>query len=229
MAGTTRIGIIGDFNERNPTHVATNSSIAQAAEVVGREIEVVWLPTDETHDFRKLSALFCSPGSPYKSLEGALRGIQHARENDVPFIGTCGGFQHLVLEFARNVMGIEDAAHAESDPYASRLFITPLSCSLVGKMMEVCVRPGSKAAAIYQSTRSTEAYYCNFGLNPEYRESLEQAGLTITGVDQDGEARIAEIGSHRFFMGTLFVPQARMTGEQPHPLIMAFCRAALEN
>lgn len=126
-------------------------------------------------------------------------------------------------------MGIEDAAHAESDPYASRLFITPLSCSLVGKMMEVCVRPGSKAAAIYQSTRSTEAYYCNFGLNPEYRESLEQAGLTITGVDQDGEARIAEIGSHRFFMGTLFVPQARMTGEQPHPLIMAFCRAALEN
>src|SRR5208282_6192757 len=102
--------------------------------------------------------LLCSPGSPYKSLDGALAGIRYARENKVPFIGTCGGFQHLVIEYARNVMGFKDAAHAESDPYASCLFITPLSCSLVGKTMEVRVKPGTQAADIYRDTWASERY-----------------------------------------------------------------------
>src|SRR5262249_50063004 len=147
-------------------------------------------PTNQLHDFARFDALFCSPGSPYKSLEGALQGIQYARQNNVPFIGTCGGLQHLVLEYARNVLGIRDAAHAETDPYASSLFITPLSCSLVGKTMEVALKPGSKAAETYKATHATENYYCNFGVNPAYQEQLQHAGLETTGIDQDGETRI---------------------------------------
>jgi CTP synthase (UTP-ammonia lyase) len=226
MANTTRIGIIGDFNAENPTHIATNQGIEHAAEALDRHFEAVWLPTDQPQEFGRFHGLFCSPGSPYKSLDGALVGIQYARENNIPFIGTCGGSQHLVIEYARNVMGIQDAAHAETDPYASCLFITPLSCSLVGKTMEVNIKPGSKAAAVYQARRSMEAYYCNFGLNPIYQDQLERAGLEITGTDQDREARIMEIPSHSFFLGTLFVPQARSVSGSPHPLILAFCRAA---
>src|SRR5690349_546588 len=109
MKHTTMIGIIGDFNAANRTHVFTNNGIEHAAEVLGRSIEPVWLRTDSQHDFSRFDAIFCSPGSPYKSLEGALRGIQYARENNVPFIGTCGGSQHLVIEYARNVMGIREA------------------------------------------------------------------------------------------------------------------------
>jgi CTP synthase (UTP-ammonia lyase) len=224
---TFRIGIIGDFNGNNPTHVATNSGILHAAEALGEPIEAVWLATDEPQEFGKFQGLLCSPGSPYRSLEGALAGIQYARENNVPFIGTCGGFQHLVIEYARNVLGLTDAAHAESDPYAACLFVTPLSCSLVGKTMEVTIQPGSKAAAACRATRSTERFYCNFGLNPEYRDQLEQHGLAITSWDRNGEARIVELRTHPFFLGTLFVPQASSVPDSPHQLMVEFCRAAI--
>ncbi|HTB13261.1 MAG TPA: hypothetical protein VK752_16875 [Bryobacteraceae bacterium] len=226
MAVVPRIGIIGDFNAGNPTHVATNSGLQHASVALGVPIDVAWLPTDRTHNFGQYQGLVCSPGSPYKSMEGALTGIRYARENGIPFVGTCGGFQHLVIEYARNVMGFTDATHAESDPYASCLFITPLSCSLVGKTMEVAIKPGSKAALAWQSTRSMEKFYCNFGLNPEYQGQLEKSGLEITGKDQNNEPRIAELASHPFFLGTLFVPQASSEPGNPHPLILEFCRAA---
>src|SRR5580704_11870113 len=112
MPFAARIGVIGDFNGNNPTHIATNNGILHAAGALSQSIEVVWLPTDEAHAFGTFDALLCSPGSPYRSLDGALTGIRYARENGVPFLGTCGGFQHLVIEYARNVMGIDDAAHA---------------------------------------------------------------------------------------------------------------------
>jgi CTP synthase (UTP-ammonia lyase) len=160
-------------------------------------------------------------------MEGALAGIRYARENGVPFIGTCGGFQHLVIEYARSVMGFKEAEHAESSPEASCLFITPLSCSLGGKTMEVTIKAGSKAAAAFRVTRSMEQFYCNFGLNPEYQDQLEKHGLEITGRDQNDEVRIVELGTHPFFVGTLFVPQARSAPENPHPLILEFCRAAV--
>jgi CTP synthase (UTP-ammonia lyase) len=223
---TTRIGIIGDFNPANPTHLVTNDALQHAAQALDCPIEAVWLPTDQRANYGEFQALFGSPGSPNKSFDAALAGIRHARENKVPFLGTCGGSQHLMIEYARNVMGIADAAHAEEDPSASCLFVTPLSCSLVGKTMEVRIRAGSVAAAAFQTERSMEAYYCNFGLNPQYQAALENAGLAITGKDAEGDARIIELASHPFFMGTLFVPQARSTSGVPHPLIVAFCRAA---
>src|ERR1700722_5727540 len=224
-----RIGIIGDFNAANPTHIATTNGLDPAAKALGWPIETVWLPTDEPQDFGNFQGLLCSPGSPYRSLEGALKGIRYARDNNVPFLGTCGGFQHLVIEYARNVMGFTEAAHAESDPYASCLFITPLSCSLIGKTMEVAIQPGSKAAAAYRVSRSNEQFYCNFGLNPEYQDELEKHGLQITGRDQADEVRIVELGTHPFFVGTLFVPQARSVPGNPHPLILEFCRAAVDS
>ena len=218
---------MGDFNADNPTHVATNAGIEHAAQALGRAFKPVWLPTDEAHDYTAFHGLFCSPGSPYRSLDGALAGIRFARENRVPFMGTCAGLQHLVIEYARTVMGFREAAHAESDPYASCLFIVPLSCSLVGKATDVRLEPGSKAAGIYGAERATENYYCNFGLNPDYRSALEAAGLAVTGTDQDGEVRVMELPTHPFFVGTLFVPQARSLRGRPHPLVLEFCRAAM--
>ena len=224
---SVRIGVIGDRNQANPTHVFTDASLQHAATALDVTIETVWLATDRPADYERVHGLIGSPGSPYRSFAGALAGIRHAREHDVPFIGTCGGSQHMMIEYARNVMGIEDAAHAETDPYASRLFITPLSCSLVGQTMAVAIKPGSKAAAAIGALRSMEAYYCNFGLNPAYRQVMEDSGLAVTGTDDQGEARIVELASHPFFLGTLFVPQARSRPGQPHPLIMAFCQAAM--
>jgi len=133
----------------------------------------------------------CAPWSPYKSLDGALRAIRFAREADVPLLGTCGGFQHVVIEYARNVLGFEDAQHAEYDPYTSELFVSELSCSLAGKRMEVRLADGSRAAQFYDGTEATEEYYCNFGLNPEHQRLLHAGGLRVVGTDQDGEARVS--------------------------------------
>jgi CTP synthase (UTP-ammonia lyase) len=178
---TIPLGILGDFNPEYPTHRATNESIQHAAKALREPLEAVWLPTDEPQCYERFQGFLCAPGSPYKSFEGALAGIRYAREHGVPFLGTCGGFQHLVIEYARNVMGIRDAAHAETDPYASSLVVTQLSCSLVGKAMDVTITPRTQAARIFPGLQSSEAFYCNFGLNPAYKLALQTAGLKDSG------------------------------------------------
>ncbi len=231
MIQTIHVGIIGDYNADYPPHPATNAALAHAAEALQFQIQVSWLPTesltkDGTKALTAYDALWCAPSSPYRHLVGALRGIQFARERGVPFLGTCGGCQHAILEYARNVLGFEDAAHAEYDPYASRLFVTPLSCSLVGLAMNVKLNPMSHVARIYGRTEVTEQYYCNFGLNPAYQKLLHECGLRVVGQDEQGEARVLELAEHRFFVATLFVPQFSSHMGQPHPLITAYLQAA---
>jgi len=224
---TANVGIIGDYNPQFALHKTTTDALEQAGVLLSAKIAVDWLPTDRSHDYRRFAGLFCSPGSPYRDLNGSLEGIRFAREHGVPFIGTCAGFQHAVLEFARNVLGATDAMHAEYDANASNLFLIPLTCSPRGKQMEVLISPGSKAAKFYGANRAVEAYYCNFGLNPAHEQEIIAGGMAITGRDADGEARIIELPSHPFFVGTLFVPQANSNLGSCHPLIVEFCRAAL--
>jgi CTP synthase (UTP-ammonia lyase) len=227
-----RIGVVGDFNGHSPTHIATNDAIAHATAALSLTVDVRWLPTASLldHDgeaaLTQCQGLLVAPGSPYRSMDGALRAIRFARERGLPLIGTCGGFQHIVIEYARHVLGFVDAEHAETSPEASRLFITPLSCALAGQTLSVTVQPGSRAHALYGRTEVEEAYYCNFGLNPAYQMDLHAAGLRVVAVDATGEARILELPEHRFFLATLFVPQQRSTPTSPHPLISGFVQAA---
>lgn len=159
-------------------------------------------------------------------MQGALNAIRFARENGQPFIGTCGGFQHAILEYARNVLGFTDAAHAESDPDASTLFITALDCSLVGKTMQVHIDPTSRVYGMYQCAVVQEEYYCMFGLNPNYQATIHDGGLRVVGTDDEHGARIVELPDHPFFVATLFVPQLTSTEDHPHPLILAYLQAA---
>jgi CTP synthase (UTP-ammonia lyase) len=231
MSGQVTIAIVGDYDPSHATHPATGASLDHAAAALGLDLVHGWIPTsDLAGDARRAlaghSGVWIAPRSPYASIEGALAAIRLARERGVPLIGTCAGFQHVVLEFARGVLGFEDAQHAEYDPDASTLFVTPLSCSLVGQTMRVRIRPGSRAAEAYGATDVEERYYCNFGLNPEHQGLLDAGGLRVTGVDAGGEARVVELSEHPFFVGTLFVPQTISSSERPHPLVTAFVRAA---
>lgn len=227
------IGIIGDYNPAAPTHIATDAAIQHAADSLGVTAAVQWLATptldtETAQSLRSFHALLCAPGSPYQSMNGALQAIRYARETGTPFLGTCGGFQHAVIEYARHVLGFADAQHAEYDPNASTLFVSALSCSLVGKAMQVHLASGSKTWAFYRESSVTEYYYCQFGINPQYQQLIHEGGLRIVGYDQDQEPRILELPDHRFFLATLFVPQTRSTAAQPHPLLLAYLRAALD-
>jgi CTP synthase (UTP-ammonia lyase) len=232
MTTLVRIGIIGDYNADFPPHRATDAAIQHAADHLGVTAAAEWLPTQLLADsphvrLRQFDALWCAPGSPYRSMAGALQGIRFARVQQVPFIGTCGGFQHVVLEYARHVLGFADAAHAESDPDASTLFISMLECSLVGKTMHVHLEPSSRVFQMYRRAVAQEQYYCQFGLNPAYQATIHDGGLRVVGVDDDLEARIVELPDHPFFVATLFVPPLTSTPEQPHPLIIAYLQAAI--
>ncbi len=228
------MGVIGDFNTERLSHSATNAALGHAAATLGVRVEVRWLDTIlleqmDLADLARHDALWCAPGSPYRSLDGALRAIHFARESDRPFLGTCGGFQHVVIEYARNVLGFQDAQHAEYDPYASNLFVSQLSCSLVGQTMSVRLDPGSRAASFYGREEVSEQYNCNFGLNPEHQGRLHEGGLRVVGTDHTGEARVVELPNQRFYLATLFVPQLASTPASPHPLITAYLHTALKS
>src|SRR5579872_889242 len=190
-----RICVVGDHDAANETHTASTAALQHAAASIGRDVDVGWVPTVditsvEAGALQGADGLLIAPGSPYRNMDGALLAVTFARTHDTPLLGTCGGFQHLVVEYARNVLGVRDAEHAESSPEAAAQVITPLTCSLFGQRVDVEVRRGTKAFAAYGRTRTTERYYCNFGLNPAYVGQLEHAGLVVSGVDTDGEVRI---------------------------------------
>lgn len=222
-----RIAIVGDFDPRNPTHLATNEAIQHGARSLNESVESEWLATEasEHADFNAYHGFWIAPGSPYKSLFGALRAIRYAREEKVPLFGTCGGFQHIILEFARNVLGIADAAHAESDPSASRLVISKLACSLVGRSLAIKLVEPSLVSSLYGTTSVIERYYCNFGVNPDYVSALSSRDLQVVGSDDEGEIRVVELRGHPFFVGTLFVPQTRSRPGEPHPLVRGLLAA----
>ncbi|MBM4075372.1 MAG: CTP synthase, partial [Planctomycetes bacterium] len=184
-----RIAIVGEFTPGFTPHAATMAAIAHSAARLQLPVESQWLSTVDIND-RAVSGFdgfWIAPGSPYKDMAKTVWLIQQARERSIPCFGTCGGFQHMVIEFARNVLGIHDAQHAEYDPYASKLMISRLACSLVGREMTISLTPASRVAAFYGTVTTTEEYYCNFAVNPEYAHLLADSEFRIVGADSEGE------------------------------------------
>ncbi|MFE4714324.1 hypothetical protein ACFRAM_26080 [Paenibacillus sp. NPDC056722] len=162
-------------------------------------------------------------------MQGALNGIRFAREHNIPFLGTCGGFQHMIIEFARNVLEISEADHAEENPNSSFILVAPLTCFVSEQTHTFKLTPGLKVAEIYGEHEIVEQYgVCNYGLNPEFAPLLEKAGMRIAGVDTDGEVRIMELMDHPFFIGTLFQPERSALKNMVHPLIRAFLQKAIQ-
>ena len=135
VADQIKIGIIGDYDANRPAHIATNEALNHCAKHMGIDIRLQWLGTESLEiDVEKINngfdGFWCSPGE-YKSPDGAINAIRFARENNFPFIGTCGGFQYTVIEYVRNKLGLADVQHEEYSPNAKSLLISLLSCSLV--------------------------------------------------------------------------------------------------
>lgn len=128
MRKKVMVGLVGDYNQSVPAHQAIPLALTRAADAKQVEVEFEWVPTGDINSVSRISAfdgIWCVPASPYHSMEGALLAIRHAREAAIPFLGTCGGFQHAVIGYARNVLGWADAHHAETAPGAARAVISP--------------------------------------------------------------------------------------------------------
>jgi CTP synthase (UTP-ammonia lyase) len=226
-----KLAILGEFTPGSETHAATNTAIEHSKKVLEIDLKASWISTEDISEklLKHFHGFWVAPGSPYKNMEKALFAIEYARKKNIPIFGTCGCFQHMLIEYARNILGYKDAQHAEYDPYASELFICELACSLRGREMELKLTPNSTVASLYDKLQVKEKYYCNFGVNPEYIGLIQNGPMSIVGSDNEGEIRVLEYPDHSFFVGTLFVPQALSTEKNPHPLVTGFLQAIIKS
>lgn len=222
------IGLIGDYNPAVVAHQAIPLALTLAGQAHGARIQLRWLGTDTLQVPESLSdvdGLWCVPASPYRNGEAAMAAIRYARELDMPFLGTCGGFQHAVLDYARSVLGWHKAAHAETDPDAKLAVIAPLSCALVETRGALRLSPGSRLFRAYGLGEIEEGYHCSYGINPRLAAELCAGALHATAHDLQGEIRGVELEGHPFFVATLFQPErAALAGRMP-PVAGAFVAA----
>ncbi|WP_308368206.1 MULTISPECIES: CTP synthase [unclassified Microbulbifer] len=225
------IGLVGDFDPSVPAHQAIPPSIELAASALGTGVEYEWVPTPEIRSAGRLagySGIWCVPATPYQDMDGALLAIRWARESQVAFLGTCGGFQHAILEYARNVLGWEDADHAESNPEAKRAVVSPLACALVETTGMVRLDPDTLIYRAYGVSEISEGYRCRYGLNPEFRQALLGGPMRGCAFDMTDEIRAVELNRHPFFVATLFQPERRALQGQLSPLVRAFVHACVK-
>jgi CTP synthase (UTP-ammonia lyase) len=161
------VALVGDYDSSVPAHQAIPPALDLASAHHGTRIHATWVPTAAIQraevDLESYQGIWCVPASPYKNTQGALSAIRFAREQKLPFLGTCGGFQHALLEYAQNVLGMVEAAHAEINPEGSQLLIAPLSCSLIETQAELLLKPDSILSKSYGTRRIVEGYRCSYG------------------------------------------------------------------
>lgn len=213
-----KIALIGERSDTLIAHRAIPLALQLAADALRIRVDHDWLSTDGIGDGQRLGdydGIWCVPGSPYADTEGALRAIRFARENNLPFLGTCGGFQHALLEYARHSLGWH-AEHAELSPQAEQPLIAPLSCALQDASRRVRLVSGTQIAELYGVLEITEEYLCRYGLDAAFREPLLARSLRASGHDVGGEVRAIELQDHPFFLATLFQPErAALAGRLP--------------
>ena len=224
-----RIGLIGEHQPAAVAHRAIPVALARAATATGLAVEARWLPTaglaQDLAPALACDGLWAVPATPYADGEAAIAAIRHAREHALPFLGTCGGYQHALLEYARNVLGLAEAQHAEEHPEAALALIGRLTCDLVEVSGKIRLTPGSRMAAICGTLDLEEGYHCRFGLDPRYRARFDGGPLRIVAEDEAGDPRGFELPAHPFFFGTAFQPERAALADRDHPLIVAFVRA----
>jgi CTP synthase (UTP-ammonia lyase) len=224
------VAVVGDFDANKTAHRAIDACFRLIHDSASLPVEGVWvatttiLPGNESK-FRDFRGIWVAPGSPYANTEGALWAITYARTSQTPFLGTCGGVQHALLEYARNVLGLKEADHAELNPDTAFPLLFRMQCSLVEKSQRIAVVSGSGFEKLYGAESGLEDYHCSYGLNPRYEHLFRSEPLEIAARSEDREVRAVALRGHPFFVGTLFQPERKALTGTLHPVVQAFFAA----
>lgn len=228
-----KILILADYNPQNKLHLKMTESLELIQEFTDLDFEFDWVSTDE---FKvemlqnEYSGIWIGPGSPYRSMENVLKAINFARLKQIPTLGTCAGFQHMLIEFAQNACNLSDADHEETNSQSQNLVISKLSCSLVGQKEQLTVT--DKNSKIYQLLQISELegeYHCNYGFNQTYLDTLKNHGCHFTVFSTDQQVRAFELNDHPFFIGTLFQVQLLKLNTKVNPIILGFVQSSIKN
>jgi CTP synthase (UTP-ammonia lyase) len=226
-----RVALVGERDLAKRAHAGIEASLELYRRDVDPHLDYDWVPTGSIAPeslpavLHEATAIWCVPGSPYESTSGALQAIRQARTAGKAFLGTCGGFQHALMEYARNVLGRE-AEHEEMTPTANDPLIVKLSCSLAGVTGKVIATGPGDFASLLGAEESVEEFNCNYGFNEELADIFQGSELTFVAHDESGQVRAFRLNGHPFFVGTLFQPERRALVGSLHPVVRAFLSAA---
>ncbi len=240
---TVTIGLVGKYVELQDAYKSINESLLQAATYDDHRLCLRYISSERINDgnvaeqLAGLDGVLVAPGFGQRGVEGKFVALRWCRENDVPTFGICLGMQCMVIEFARNVLGLADANSTEMDPKTPHNVIDLMeeqkSISNLGGTMRLgayrCrLTPGSRVAAIYGTDVIEERHRHRFEFNNDYRDRFEAAGMRCTGENPDAHlVEVVEIPSKRWYIGTQFHPEYKSTVLNPHPLFVDFVRAAI--
>lgn len=238
-----RIGLVGKYVELQDAYKSISESLSHAATYNDRRLELQYIHSEKLNEqnvdslLSPLDGILIAPGFGQRGIEGKFVALKWAREHDVPTLGICLGMQCMVIEFARDVLGLPEANSTEMNPNTPDNVIDLMeeqkSISNMGGTMRLgaydCrLRPGSLAAEAYGTTDVRERHRHRFEFNDEYRARFEEAGMKCVGENPRTRlVEVVEIPGKRWFLGTQYHPEYSSTVLHPHPLFMSFIRAAI--
>ncbi len=241
---TVKIGLVGKYVELPDAYKSINEALLQAATYNDRRLDLRFIHSEKLNDgnadeiLSQLDGVLIAPGFGQRGIEGKFTAIKWCREHDVPAFGICLGMQCMVIEFARNVLGLSEANSTEMDPSTPDNVIDLMeeqkSISNMGGTMRLgsytCnLLPSSKAAKAYGASRISERHRHRFEFNDSYRARFEQNGMICAGENPETRlVEVVEIPQNRWFMGVQYHPEYSSTVLAPHPLFVDFVKAAVE-
>ncbi len=239
------IALIGKYVELKDSYKSISEAIIHAGVSNETRVNVKWIHSEKLtksnidEELRDLDGILVAPGFGSRGISGKIEAVRYARENKIPFFGICLGMQCAVIEFARHVLGHSDAHTTEIAEDSNYPVISMMeeqkSISNMGGTMRLgaykCqLKPGSKVATAYNTDRISERHRHRYEFNNEYLKEFEKAGMIPTGKNPEtGLVEVVEIENHPWFVGVQFHPEYKSTVANPHPLFVAFIKAALDN
>ncbi len=238
--GEVEIGLVGKYGLED-AYMSIHEALKHAGLEANVDVEVTWVHSEELaegHDGQldELDGIVVPGGFGSRGTEGKIEAVRYARENDVPYLGLCLGFQMAVVEYARNVLGLEGAHSAEIEAETPHPIIDILpeqyEVEDMGGTMrlgahETDIEPGTLAHEVYGETSCTERHRHRYEVNPEYIEELEDAGLVFSG-KSNNRMEIVELDDHPYFFGTQFHPEFRSRPTRASPPFVGLLDAMVE-
>lgn len=241
---TVTIGLVGKYVELQDAYKSINESLFQAATYNDRRLNLKYVHSEKLTDdnvaerLAGLDGVIIAPGFGSRGIDGKFIALKYCRENDIPTFGICLGMQCMVIEFARNVLGLTDANSTEMDANTPHNVIDLMeeqkSVTDKGGTMRLgayrcLLTPGSHVAGAYGKTEVSERHRHRFELNNDYREQLEQAGMRCVGINPETNlVEVVELPEKRWFIGTQYHPEYSSTVLNPNPIFVSFVKAAIE-
>lgn len=236
-----RIALIGKYVELKDAYKSIVESFIHAGAETQTEVELVWIhsekitPETASELFKGIHGILVAPGFGSRGIDGKIEAIRYARENNIPFFGICLGMQCAVIEFARNVLGLEDADSTEMSPATKHPVIHLMNdqknISNKGGTMRLglydcALEKNSLVSRIYDADLIHERHRHRFEFNNTYLEQFSKKGLVATGINPEGKmVEIVELENHPWFIGVQFHPEYKSTVARPHPLFISFVTA----